>query len=95
MPDNFKSISEIFEREPGLEKIRDAVKRYDVVDGFGKIFPDLTNIAEPVKTEKKILFLRVENSVWRSELRFSEKVIVEKVNKYFKEERIRGVKFIP
>lgn len=95
MPDGFKSLSEIFNSDPGLLKIRDSVKRFDVVDDFGKIFPDLAKIAEPVKTERSILFLRVENSVWRSELRFMEKVIADKINKYYNEERIKGIRFIP
>lgn len=95
MPEGFRSLEDIFENEPGLDKLRSTVKQYDVVSDFGKIFPDLAKIAQAVKTEKKVLFLRVENSVWRNELRFMEKIIIEKVNKFFKEDRIKGVKFVP
>jgi restriction endonuclease len=95
MRDDFRSLAEIFDNDPGLGNLRKAVQQFDVVDSFEKIFPDLVKIVQPVKTEKKILFLRVENSVWRSELRFSEKVIVEKVNKFFNEVRIKGVRFVP
>jgi hypothetical protein len=95
MPDGFRSLAEIFEREPDLERVRNSVKQYDVVDFFSEIFPDLSKVAQAVKTEKKMLFLRVENSVWRNELRLKEKTIVENVNKYFNEERIKGVKFVP
>jgi hypothetical protein len=95
MPEGFRSLEEIFEHDPELQKIRNSVKQYDVVDYFSKIFPDLGRVARAVKTDKNILFLRVENSVWRSELRLKEKLIVENINKYFKEERIKGIKFIP
>jgi hypothetical protein len=95
MSEGFRSLEDIFENEPGLDKLRSAVKQYDVVSDFDKIFPDLAKIAHAVKTEKKILFLSVENSVWRNELRFMEKVIVEKTNNFFKEDRIKGVKFVP
>lgn len=94
MHNGFRSIAEIIEKEPALNKLRDSIKKYDVVDEFKKIFPELVKIAEPVKTERKILQLRVENSVWKSELKFNEKLIVEKVNKYFKEDRIKGIKFV-
>lgn len=94
MHEGFRSLADIFEHEPALIKVRDNIKRFDIVDQFHKIFPELAKIAEPVKIEKKNLLLRVENSVWRSELKFNEKAIVEKVNKYFNEDRITGLKFV-
>jgi uncharacterized FlgJ-related protein len=94
MPKDFKSIAEVFEQEPELSRIRTSVKQYDVVDSFSRLFPELAQIATAVKADKNILLLRVENSVWRSELRLNEKSIVEIINKYFKEERIKGVRFI-
>jgi hypothetical protein len=95
MPDGFRSFAEIFEKEPDLYKIRDSVKQYDVVDLFAQIFPDLSRVAYAVKAERKILFLRVENSVWRNELKLKENTIVENVHTFFKEERIRGIRFVP
>lgn len=94
MPESFRSLAQILAEEPALKKVRENMKKYDIVDEFRNIFPQLANIAEPVKTEKKQLLLRVENSVWRNELKLNEPIIVEKVNKYFNEERITGIKFI-
>jgi len=51
-------------------------------------------IASAVKVEKKTLFLRVENSAWRSEIKFKEKIIIDKVNEYFKDDRIKAVRFV-
>jgi len=93
MPDNFKSIAEIINREPGLASIRKVIKQSDVILEFFKIFPEMKKVVKPVKVEKKILFIKVENSILRSELKFQETLIVDKVNRYFKEERIKGIRF--
>jgi hypothetical protein len=95
LTEGFSSIAEILNKEPGLDKIRKVLKQSDVVREFSEIFPDLARIATAIKVEKNTLFLRVENSVWRNELKLRENLITEKVNGYFKEIRIEKVKFIP
>jgi len=93
MPEKFKSIADILNENPGLAPVRKIIKQSDVIIGFYDIFPDLKKVVKPVKVDKQILFIKVENSILRSELRFQENLIVSKVNKYFKEERIKGIKF--
>ena len=43
---------------------------------------------------RKTLFLKVENPAWRNELKFKETEIVEKINKFYNEERINQIRFI-
>ena len=93
MPDGFKSLKDVFINEPGLYKIRSVVKSSDVVIDFLKIFPDLKKVVTPQKVDKMFLKLKVENAVLRSELKFKEREIVEKINTFYNEERIKGVKF--
>ena len=93
MPDSFKSLGEFFRSEPKLYNIRRIVKSSEVILDFYKIFPDLEKIVKPQKVEKMFLKIRVENAVWRSELKFKELEIVEKINNYYNEERIKGIKF--
>ncbi len=93
MPDKFKSIADILNEDPGLAPLRKIIKQSDVVIGFYSIFPELKKVVKPLKVEKKILFITAENSILRSELKFQESLIVSKVNKYFKEERIKGIRF--
>ncbi len=93
MPDKFKSIAEIFEENPELAAVRNTIKQSDVVLEFYKIFPEMKKVVKPIKVDKKILFISVENSILRSEIRFGEGLLVSKVNKYFKEERIKGIRF--
>ncbi len=95
MSDGFLSISEIVNKEPGFEKLRKTIKQYDIIRSFHKIFPDLKKIALPVKIEKRILHLKVANAVWRSELKFNQSTIIEKINVFYNEEIIKAIKFQP
>jgi len=97
MPDNFKSLKEVFEKEPRLKRLRNVINASSVVADFNKIFPEFKKMVVPVKVEKKRLFLNVENSVWRNwrnELKFKEKEIIEKINNHFQTEIIKWLKFI-
>jgi Dna[CI] antecedent, DciA len=94
MPNDFMSLADALEKEPSLRNLKKSIKDFDVITKFYEIFNDLEKIAEPVKVQKKILFLRVENSVWRSELKFKEQVIVEKVNNYLHTNVINKIKFV-
>ena len=93
MPDDFKSLGEVFRREPAFKNLREVVKSSDVVNDFYKIFPDFEKIAAPIKVVKKVLRLRVENSTWRSEMKFREKEIIERINKFYSEKRINQIRF--
>jgi len=93
MPDGFKSLKDIFITDPDLGSIRKIVKSSDVVLDFYKIFPDIEKVVVPLSVDKMFLKLRVENSVLRSELKFKEKEIVDKINLYYDEERVKGIKF--
>jgi hypothetical protein len=95
MHDGFLSISEIINKEPGFEKLRKVIKQYDVITGFHKIFPDLKKVAVPIKIDKKILHLKVANAAWRSELKFNQKTIIDKINTFYEEEIIRTIRFQP
>jgi hypothetical protein len=94
MHSNFITLAEAIEKDPSLKKIRDKIKDADVINYFYEIFSDFEKIAVPVKVEKGVISLKVENSVWRSELKFNESIIIEKINNYLKEERIKKIKFV-
>jgi len=90
----FVSLKEAFETNPGLNKIRDVVKRSDVIGKFYVVFPEMEKVVEAVSINKKVLLLRVENSVLRSELKLNESLMVERINRYFNEERVKSIRFI-
>lgn len=94
MREGFHRLSDIFNTDPALANIRKALGQSDVVNDFEKIFPELKKVAEAVKVEKKCIFMRVENAAWRSELKLREQQIINKINNYYKEERIKYVRFV-
>jgi hypothetical protein len=59
MHNGFMSLSEVFNTDPALERVRKLVKESDLAIDFNKIFPDLEKVAEAVRVEKDILILRV------------------------------------
>jgi hypothetical protein len=93
MYDDFKSIKEVFNNHPELKKIKTIVEENDVVNDFETIFPDLKKVVKPQKVERGILTLKVENAAWRSELKFKETEIINKINSFYKEERVNKIKF--
>lgn len=94
MPNDFKSLQEVFGKEKAFEKVRVVAKEYEVLEKFLEIFPDLKKIANATKIEKGVLFLKVENSVWKSELKFRQTTIIEKINKKFNEPIVKTIRFI-
>lgn len=91
---SFRSIDEILDKENEFEKLRESLKNYNIADEFEKIFPELKVIAKAIKVEKQVLFLKVENSVWKSELNFQKTLLMEKVNRYFNDVVIKSIKFL-
>ncbi len=94
MLNKFKTIGEVISTEPALEKVNKMIKQSEVIEKFLDIFPELAKIAEPLKVEKKVLHIKVENAAWRSELRFQSEKVVEKINNYFGDKRINYIRLI-
>jgi hypothetical protein len=88
-----KSISQIIALDE-FKDIREIAESYDVVEEFYTIFPELKKIAVPKKVEDKVLYIKVENSVWKSELFLYRKQITEKINKFFNKQILKTIKLI-
>jgi hypothetical protein len=94
MHNSFKSLREVFRKEASLAGIRQIVESSDVLVKFYEIFPNLEKVAVPQSCEKKVLKLKVENPAWRNELKFMESEMIEKINDFFKEQRINQIRYI-
>jgi len=94
MPSGFRSLKEIFKRERALSGLREVVSSSDVLINFAELFPNLDKVALPISCEKKVLKLKVENAAWRNELKFMEAEMIDKINTFFKEQRIHQIRFI-
>ena len=91
---SFKTIGEVLNTEKEFGNFRESIKNYNIVDEFENIFPDLKKIARAVRADKFVLYLHVENSVWKSELNFNKSLIVEKINKHYNQQVIKTIKFL-
>jgi len=89
-----KSIGEIINEAKELSRFRRAVDGLKLKSEFKKIFPELRKVARPKKVENGTLFLRVEDSVWRSELNMRKHLMIEKINKFYNKEIIKQIRFI-
>ena len=94
MPKKIKSVGEVINDENSFVKFRKVAEEYKIVESYKEIFPELIKISKAVKVEREILFLKVENSVWRNELNLKQKIMVEKINNFFEEKVIRNIRFI-
>jgi len=94
MPKKIVSLGEVLNTDENFAIIMTKVREYNVVDKFPEIFPELTKIAQAIKVNNSVLFLHVENSVWRSELKLREKLILKKINTHINELKIKSIKFI-
>ena len=94
MPKAIFSIGEVLRNSENFITLMNRVNEFDAVDKFAEIFPELKSIAQAIKVSKEVLFLRVENSVWRSELKLREKLLLKKLNKHLNDIKIKSIKFI-
>jgi len=94
MPKDFKSLSDVIYEEKAFRKIVKKANEQEVVDKFKEIFPELKQVAKAVKVERKILYLKVENSVWRSELNLRQEAIIKKIKTKLEKSELEKIKFI-
>lgn len=94
MSSGFKSIKDVFRKEKSLASLRETVYSSDVIVHFFDMFPNLEKVVQPLSCDKKVLKLKVENASWRNELKFMESEMIEKINKYFNDNRINQIRFM-
>lgn len=94
MSKNFKSLTDILNKEKEFDNFRKKVKELDVINDFEKIFPELSKTVKAKNVNNGVIFLKVENSVLRSELFRNKELFVEKINKHFNQKIIVDAKFL-
>jgi hypothetical protein len=94
MHSEFKSVSEVIKHADELNKFRTAVEGFDVIGKMEEIFPGISSFVTPKRVDHKTLFIRVENSVMRSELSLNREKMIKKINGFFKKEIITSIRFI-
>jgi predicted nucleic acid-binding Zn ribbon protein len=54
----------------------------------------ISNVAIPVKNKKGVLFVKVQDAVWRFELTRNKDEIIKKINEYLNKNTIKDIVFI-
>ncbi len=54
----------------------------------------ISKVAVPVKNKKGVLFVKVEDSIWRFELARNKDEIIKKLNDHFQKNTIKDIVFI-
>lgn len=86
-------LGEVLGKAKEFAKLRHAVMENDAAEKFAEIFPELKPIAEAVKVKKGVLFLRVENSVWKNELNLKRDILIKRINEYLNTEVVKSIRF--
>ncbi len=60
-------------------------------DTMGK---KISKVAVPVKNKKGVLFVKVEDSIWRFELARNKEEIIKKLNDHLKKNTIKDIVFV-
>lgn len=93
MPHDFVKLGDFVSKEEALQRFKKKVEDNEVVDRFHEIIPGLQEYVVAVKMDKKTLHLKIENPAWRNELKFQETTIIEKINNFFNEQRVKTIRF--
>jgi predicted nucleic acid-binding Zn ribbon protein len=54
----------------------------------------IAKVAFPVKDKKGVLFVKVEDSIWRFELARRKEELIDKINEHLKKNSIKDIVFI-
>jgi hypothetical protein len=93
MNSDFKSLEEVLNSSPELLHIKRLVDEHNVEKDFFVIFPELKPLIKSVKFTKNILKMSVEIPSLRNELKFRESEIIEKINNFYKSDKVKKIQF--
>lgn len=93
MNSDFKSLEEILNSSPELLHIKKLVDEHNVEKDFFVIFPELKSLIKSVKFTKSSLKLSIEIPSLRNELKFRESEIIEKINNFYKTDKVKRIQF--
>lgn len=93
MNNDFKSLEDVINSSPELVHIKKLIDDHSVEKDFFLIFPELKNLIKSVKFNKNSLKICVEIPSLRTELKFRESEIIEKINSFYKSDKVKRIQF--
>ncbi|MBD3409866.1 MAG: DUF721 domain-containing protein [Ignavibacteriales bacterium] len=88
-----RRAGELLKTSAEFRRLARAAEEQRAIEVFPDVFPFLAKDATPLSVSGGTLHLRVENPAWRSEIKFREREILEKLNAELDGADIRRLKF--
>lgn len=90
-----EKIQRVLEMALGQYGLKDQLSRYQFVLHWPEIVgEEIARRTKPEYIKNKTLIIKVQDSTWSQELTFHKKLIIERLNKFLKEEAINDLLFI-
>lgn len=93
--DNQSSLADVL---PDLLQDKGWLKQLDLHSIFPKwkelVGEDLGNYAKPLKIEREVLWLEVENSAWLQQFQYEKVALLEDLNRHLRLGRLKDVKML-
>jgi hypothetical protein len=88
-----KRVGDVLKTSAEFRRLARAAEEQRAIEVFPDVFPFLAEDAVPLSVADGTLHLRVENAAWRSEIKFREREILEKLNAELDGAPVRRLKF--
>lgn len=89
------TVQELLNRIFDQVGIRDEIEKEKILLIYPSIVGQTINeVSTAIRFENHVLFVHVENSIWRQELLFWKKKILEKYRKQLKSDYVSDIKFL-
>ena len=76
-------------------KLVDQIAEYDIVSNYKSLFPGyISDNSKPLRLDENLLYIKVQNSVLRNELKFREIEITSKINGFLGKKQVKKIHFI-
>jgi len=90
-----ESIGDIIMKILAGSNLEQGIKKGETLDIWEDVVgKEIARHAEAIHVEQGILFVRVNDSNWRSELSLMSEQIIEKINDHFEEKRIHRIHLV-
>ncbi len=87
------SVGEVIQNDPAFHKVREVMEKEEIYENFFLIFPELAGHVLPDKYDKGVLTIKVDNPALKNELKFNEELLINKMNTWFKSDKVKQIKF--
>lgn len=94
MVEGFKSIGQVISDDSSFDKLRSVVKDSYATAVFNEIFSKSAGFIEAVSCDNGVLTVKVDSSVFKTELKVKQSEIINEINKKLSDDIVKSLKVI-